>query len=197
MIHDTFGCNRPVTLMDKFNGKYRIPSARASWWDYSRDAAYFLTMCTRRRKCFFGSITEHKMILSPTGAIANASWLEITQHARNIELGPYVVMPNHVHGILILAGNDAARITSPRQDDCIQKSPGQLRYRNPGANSISTIIGGYKSAVSRNARRVGLEFGWQPRFHDHIIRDANEFQRIATYIMNNPAKWNDDKFHHL
>lgn len=69
------------------------------------------------------------------------------------------------------------------------------RFRNPGKNTLSTVIGSFKSAVTRNVRRMGFDFGWQSRFHDHIIRDAGEFDRITTYIANNVAKWDADKFH--
>jgi hypothetical protein len=72
-----------------------------------------------------------------------------------------------------------------------------MRFQNPGKNTLSTIIGGYKSGVSRDVRRLKSDFGWQTRFHDHIIRNEEEYQRIAEYILNNPAKWNEDKFYSL
>ena len=75
------------------------------------------------------------------------------------------------------------------------KSESEKRFRNPGKNTISSIIGGYKSAVTKHAHRLGIEFEWQSRFHDHIIRNDAEYQRINDYIENNPQKWNDDKFY--
>ena len=75
------------------------------------------------------------------------------------------------------------------------KSESEKRFRNPGKNTISSIIGGYKSAVTKHAHRLGIEFEWQSRFHDHIIRNDAEYQRINDYIENNPLKWNDDKFY--
>ena len=91
--------------MDKFKNKYRIASARAQWWNYGWDAAYFLTINTKNRQQYFGQIIDDEMILSHAGKIADLCWREIPDHAENIELGVYVIMPNHVHGILILDGN--------------------------------------------------------------------------------------------
>ncbi|MEX1241118.1 MAG: transposase [Cyclobacteriaceae bacterium] len=200
--------------MDKYKNKYRISSARAQWWDYSRDAAYFVTICTRCRECFFGEIQNDQMILSPAGRIADFCWVEITEHAKNIELGPYVVMPNHVHGIVNLKGNQVSskcvrsEQVETRQALSLQAPPlqmppidqppktiGQMRFQNPGKNTISTIIGGYKSAVSGKIHPLRPDFGWQARFHDHIIRDEEEYQRIDEYILNNPANWKEDKFY--
>jgi len=92
--------------MDKFQNKYRIGSARLKKWDYRNDAAYFITICTQGRECFFEGITDGKMNLSAIGIIADVLWYEITNHTKNVELGSFVVMPNHIHGILILNGND-------------------------------------------------------------------------------------------
>ena len=88
--------------MAKYQNIYRIESARAHWWDYGWNGAYFITICTYRRKHFFGEINDKKMILSYLGIIANVLWYEIPNHAKFVELGDFVVMPNHIHGILIL-----------------------------------------------------------------------------------------------
>ena len=93
-------------------------------------------------------------------------------------------MPNHFHGIIILK-NEIDNGGGVR---------GQKRFQNQGKNTLSSIVGSYKSAVTKHANRLGLDNGWQPRFHDHIIRDQNEFERIRNYIINNPANWNTDKF---
>jgi putative transposase len=96
--------------MDKYQNKYRIASARAQWWDYGWNGAYFITICTQNREHYFGEIENGKMVLSPMGIIADILWHEIPNHASFVELGDFVVMPNHIHGILILdkpnGGND-------------------------------------------------------------------------------------------
>ena len=146
------------------------------------------------------------MDLSHAGTIADVCWPEIINHAKNIELGPHVVMPNHVHGILNMISNAApfgfvqatgSSVVSEidHNPDLLPKTVGRLRFQNPGKNTISTIIGGYKSAVSKETGLQGIFFRWQSRFHDHIIRDAEEYQRIAEYIANNPRRWKEDKFY--
>ena len=87
---------------DKFKNKYRIVSARASWWNYGWNGAYFITICTKNRDHFFGEIENGQMKLSKIGLLADVFWHEIKNHTENIELGAFVVMPNHIHGILIL-----------------------------------------------------------------------------------------------
>ena len=210
-------------MLDKFQNKYRIASARLQTWDYRWAGAYFITICTQNRAHYFGEITEGKMQLSTVGVIADILWYEIKNHAKNVELGEFVVMPNHIHGILILneKGNDnvnnndnngdngdngdnvetghalSLQTTEQTTERTTEQTIIQNRFQNIGKNSISSIIGGYKSAVSKHCNRLGYEFGWQTRFHDHIIRDEKSFQTISEYIINNPAKWEVDKFYSI
>lgn len=196
--------NRSIgPLVDKYKNKYRIPSARAQWWDYGWQGSYFITICTKLRRHFFGRVTDEIMELSALGRIADKFWCEIPYHAKNIELGPHVVMPNHVHGILNLHSHAEPFMSvsamppasnAADQYDEFAKTIGQMRFQNPGKNTISTIVGAYKSAVSKDARKQESHFAWQSRFHDHIIRNAEEYQRIANYILSNPANWKGDKF---
>jgi len=208
--------------MTKYLNKYRSESARAQWWDYGWNGAYFITICTADREHFFGEIKNGKMILSPTGVIADLLWHEITNHSKYVELGDFVVMPNHIHGILILnkpnetahncccicsrdracpvpaTTNTTTTINEINQTiDETEKTIGQNRFQNIGKNTVSSIIGSYKSAVTKHANRLGLKNGWQTRFHDHIIRNDAEYQRISNYIVNNPNKWFEDKFHSI
>ena len=193
--------------MDKYRNKYRIESARAQWWDYKQSGIYFITICTRQREHYFGEIVNGQMKLSSIGIIANILWYEITQHATDIELGEFIVMPNHIHGILILSPNDnnndnnvetrhALSQTKPTlisKEIPLQSSPS--RFQNQGKNTVSSIIGGYKSVVTKHVRRLGFEFAWQTRFHDHIIRNDQSFRRISEYIVDNPARWESDCFY--
>ena len=193
-------------MSDRFKNKYRIKSARLQNWDYGWNAAYFLTICTKDRGHFFGEIQNGKMQVSPAGAIAYVLWEEIKIHAKNVELGEFVVMPNHVHGILILDRNEmnttpnvgtthALSLQQPsKQPPKPPQTIGQQRFQNQGKNTVSSIIGSYKSAVTKYCNRLGLPFAWQSRFHDHIIRDEKSFQRISEYIINNPLNWPDDQF---
>ena len=185
--------------MDKFQNKYRIPSARHQNWDYRWDGAYFITICTKDRQHYFGKIENGKMILSNVGILADVFWHEIKNHNKNVELGEFVVMPNHVHDILILNNNETVAgngngVGKPSVVKSNEQTIGQQRFQNIGKNSISSIIGYYKSAVTKHAHRSGFEFGWQTRFHDYIVRDDDSFQTITNYILNNPTNWQEDKF---
>lgn len=189
-------------MSEKFKGKYRNESARLQNWDYGRDAAYFITICTKDRENFFGEIHNKKMQVSPAGAIAHVLWYEIKNHAENVQLGEFVVMPNHVHGILILDGNDptavgtghALSLRQQPQSPDPPKTIGQKRFQNQGKNTVSSIIGSYKSAVTKYCNKLDLPFAWQSRFHDHIIRNNESFDRISNYIINNPLNWSKDRF---
>ncbi len=200
-----------------YKNKYRIPSARLQHWDYGWNAAYFVTICTHNRQCFFGEISNGKMELSEMGKTATIYWMEIPDHFPFVNLGAFVVMPNHIHGIVVIdkpgncvrtynnepstvkcGGNANAAVKTTHalslQSQSQSQSMGQNRFQNQGKNTLSSIIGSYKSSVTRNARVIDPEFAWQSRFHDHIIRDEKSYQNISQYIINNPANWDDDKF---
>lgn len=145
-------------------------SPRASWWDYTTAADYFVTICSKNRTHFFGKIENGKMQLSHAGIIADVFWYEIKNHFPMVELFAFVVMPNHIHGIIRL-------LPSEQQ------------------SSLSTIVGSYKSAVTKHCNRLSLPHEWQTRFYDNIIRSEQDFERIENYIRNNPANWPTDKFH--
>ncbi len=276
---------------DLFDGRYRISSTRLQNWDYRWNGKYFITICTAQMQHFFGEIRDDQMYLSPQGELSKKYWYEITNHAKNVTLDTFEVMPNHVHGIIILKnkydhsntpdhrqreikiekltdddpmkdilkeiddnyweylqtlhsqnlqGNENADLNdgfhhNPDSDEndfsncnsdpnceddpnynddlhcrtdnaCVvstpkspipppppKKPPGSQRFQNQGKNSISSIIGSYKSAVSNHAHRQGYEMDWHPRFWDHIIRNDAELKRIRHYIKTNPQNWEKDK----
>ena len=188
----------------KFKNKYRILSARLQSWDYGNNGSYFITICTKNREHLFGEILNEEMHLNEIGNIADKYWKEIPIHFPFIELGNYVVMPNHVHGILIIDKNRIDQ-TSCRDKACLvstttthesNKTNGQMRCQNQGKKTISSVTGSFKSVVTKNANLKNSDFAWQPRFHDHLIRDAESFERIQIYIKNNPKNWKEDKFYY-
>ncbi len=140
------------------------------------------------------------MVLSQLGIIADVFWHEIPKHSQHVLLGEFVVMPNHVHGILLIekpedlknGGGDGGDVTTEKTGG---KTVGKTRFQNQGKNTISSIVGSYKSAVTRHANRLEIENGWQAGFHDHIIRSHGEYDRIEKYISYNPKNWKEDKFH--
>ncbi len=167
-------------------------SIRLSNWDYRNNAAYFITICTKNRMHYFGKIENQKMVYTPIGAIANVLWYEIKNRNKNVELGEYVIMPDHMHGILILQNNPTGTGHALSEKDA---PIGKNRFQNIGKNSVSSIIGGYKSAVTKHANRLGLEFAWQTRFYERIIKHEKAYENITKYIYNNPLNWNNDKFY--
>lgn len=183
-------------MSDLYKNKYRIPSARLENWDYAWDGMYFITICTKGMQHFFGEIKNGKMNLTNVGVLADVFWYEIKNHAKNITLDAFVVMPNHIHGILIIENNSQTVETSHTVSEKSNQelTPAQKRKGNTGKNSISSILGGYKSAVTKHANRLGFEFEWQKRFHDRIIRNQDEYTKISNYIYNNISNWDDDKF---
>jgi REP element-mobilizing transposase RayT len=208
-------------MPDKFQNKYRIPSARLPGWNYGWAAAYFVTICTKDRECFFGEIVETQctaslsqpqMQLSEIGKIAEMEWLKTPEIRAdmNLELGEFIVMPNHIHGIIIIGENE---FNTQRDDNCnerrrdamhgVSETNDSARGRDamhgvstfgPQSKNLSSIIRGYKSAVKKYATVNNINFAWQPRFHDHIIRDEQSFRNISNYIINNPTNWKQDKF---
>ena len=173
--------------MEKFQNRYRIPSARASWWDYSADGCYFITICTVNHECLFGKIVNGTMHLSPIGKTVNEEWHKSFDIRKELFCDAFIIMPNHIHAILRIdnpdGGGGGAHAQSPPQ-------------RTP--KSISSFVAGFKSAATvkinilRNTPKMPV---WQPRFHDRIIRDENEYRRIIHYIYENPLKWTDGEFH--
>lgn len=184
------------TTMMKYKNKYRIESARKPGWDYRHPGAYFITICTGNRQHFFGEIKNGKMILSPIGAMVQGYWFEIPKHFEHVQLGEFVVMPNHVHGILIL-GDMPVETRQCYVSTMKRNTPDFYRKITPKSGSVSTIIGSFKSICTKQIRKslLAINFKWQERFHDHIIRNELSFQRISEYIVNNPQKWVEDKFY--
>jgi len=150
------------------------------------------------------------MNLLQAGLLTDVFWHEIKHHAKNVKLDAFQVMPNHLHGILILNGDDdkngpnvetrhALSLQTPPPIPTPpppppEKTIGQQRFQNQGSNTVLSIIGSYKSAVTKHANRLNIDFDWQHRFYDHIIRDDAEFSKISDYIENNVQNWEQDKF---
>ena len=199
---------------DKFAGKYRIPSARARWWDYGDHAAYFVTICTVGREWYFGEVVNEEMVLSELGRVAESEWLKTLDKRpdMNLQLDEYKVMPNHFHAIVVIGENIFNRynvvtqcLASDDMNDIAKETQSiaslQQNHHQPTKNrfapqskNLGAMIRGYKSAVKSYATTNGLAFGWQPRFHDHIIRNDDEYRRIAEYIRTNPANWSQDRY---
>ena len=158
-----------------FLNKYRIDSARTTWWDYSSSGAYFVTICTHDRSHAFGEIIGDKMNLSKVGEFSQKCWNEIPKHIPKVELGAFQVMPNHIHGIIII--HDSDFVETMHASSLREPDPDFMSSISPKSGSLARIVGSYKSAVSKSAHDIDPLFKWQERFWDRIIRDEYEYDR--------------------
>lgn len=197
--------------MDKYKNKYRIGSHRKPNWDYSADALYFLTIVTQNRECILGDVINSEMVLSEMGKIVNAEFLKSFEIRDELFLHEYVIMPNHLHMIveicnptvephgLTVEPHGRAVQQSDRSD---QKSGLESIKRNMPIRlpkSISSFMAGFKSAVNTQIDNYIDEQNlnipkynrnnhfFQPNYHDHIIRNQFEYERIVRYIIGNPS----------
>ena len=180
---------------DLFRKKYRIPSARATWHDYN-GGAYFVTICTRDMVHYFGEIVGGEMNMTEIGEYVQQCIKNIPQHNTYANVPAFVVMPNHVHLIVIIDDENADSICRdvPWRVSTFGKNETMQTIANQQGR-LSTMIGGFKQSVTRYANVNSISFAWQTRFHDRIIRDHDEMNRIAEYIENNVARWESDEFH--
>jgi REP element-mobilizing transposase RayT len=204
-------------MPDKFRNKYRISSARLQNWDYGRNAAYFVTICTQGREHYFGDIVDGEMRLSAIGEIAQTEWLKTfdLRPDMNLSMGEHIIMPNHFHAIIII-GKNQYNIDGPGVDggdgpvgdgdvgdgdvetQCIAslpqtpQTPPLPNKFGPQRKNLASIIRGFKIGVTTRARKTNPDFAWQPRYHEHIIRNNKSFERICNYIISNPWDWEED-----
>ena len=198
---------------------YNLPqrkSPRATWHDYN-GANYFITICTKNHDLYFGDVVDGRMELSEIGEWAWQCAEKIETINDNVFVPEFVVMPNHLHLIVIMdntdgrlprcdsptapIGNDVSdgrAVGLPYHDSRIDKDfeiNEEMHSRANRCGRLSHMIGQFKSAVTKHANEKEIPFAWQPRFHDHIIRNGIEMNRIADYIQNNPMKWELDRFY--
>jgi len=178
--------------MKKFKNKYRIESARAEWWDYSGNGAYFLTINTAYRAHLFGRVQNKEMYLSEAGIIVQKEWDKSFEIRKELFCDAFVIMPDHLHCIVWIGKPvDSAVETHGRASPLQNQQNHGAAYRPP--KSISSFIAGFKSSATKKINEYRKTPGlpvWQTRFHDHIIRDIDEYYRIKQYILDNPENWN-------
>lgn len=188
-------------------------SIRLKGYDYSQAGAYFVTLCTEGRACLFGEVFEDQVRLTDIGLVAEECWLEIPAHFPTVELDAFVIMPNHVHGILVITwdmpsavgANVRANNHSPQsQSDSrnvgannysplpVSDPPRVSEFRSP-SRTIGSIIRGFKIGVTKWCRQnTAIMDVWQRNYYEHIIRDETSLVRIRQYIQLNPARWDAD-----
>ena len=178
-------------MKEKIKGRNTI---RLHDFDYSQAGGYFVTICTHERKCLFGEIIRGNMVLNEFGKIAKTCWEEISRHFSFVEMDEFVVMPNHIHGIILLEPFPPK--PAFRRDTACRVPTGGECLGSPAVGSLSTIIRSYKSAVTKAVnefRRTPSQRFWQGRFYEHVVRNDKDLDSIREYIVNNPLQWHLDE----
>lgn len=177
--------------MQSDSNRHHRHSIRLRGYDYAQAGAYFVTICTKERRLFFDDLTLKDY--------AEECWLAIPEHATNVELDEWVVMPNHLHGIIVIT--DKSRDVHPLpwravpglNVPTIRDSTNPFSAISPRGGTLSVIVRTYKAAVTTGCHRLGCrDFDWQPNYYEHIIRNELELKIIRKYIAANPLKWSLD-----
>jgi putative transposase len=201
--------------MTLYKNKYRIESARCQNWDYTSNGYYFVTICTQNREYFFGDVIAGQMQLSPIGKIVAEEWQKTAQIRSYIELDEWVIMPNHLHGIIIIKNQSPpplvetplvetfhrnVSLSHREEEETFHREEEETFHRNVSTKSrlkpksLGSILGQIKTVCTKRIWKTGFDaFEWQERFYDHIIRDDQSLHNIREYIINNPLKWELDK----
>ena len=193
--------------MTLYKNKYRIESTRLPHHNYAANGWYFVTICTKDKLWFFGDIVSGNIQFSAIGEIATKFWSDIPNHFQDVDLDAYIIMPNHVHGIIVIershneesheqthGDQGETRRGTSLQSTSLQRTDESNKFAPLKPGSLQAIINAYKSSVTRWCRKNGYDnFAWQPRFYDHVIRDEHSLAKIQEYIVNNPDKWDEDQ----
>ena len=162
-------------------------SVRLPDLDYTEPGAYFVTLCTRDRRCVFGEVTVDGVRLTPIGEIACDEWRRSADLRAEVQLDTFVVMPNHIHGIVVIRDGNPRDRRSPR-------AHGRAPLHRPG-RSLGALIAGFKAAATSRINRLSGSPGapvWQRNYYEHIIRNGEELARTREYIAGNPGRWAED-----
>jgi len=170
--------------MQLFKDKYRTDSVRLKSWDYSSSGFYYITICVLNHKHSFGFVDNQSVNLNNLGNAASCFFLEIPEHFKNVSIANLIIMPNHIHGIIVI-----------NKEEQIQGE----KYNNRGLKghkkgSFALIVSQYKAAVKRFAVKNNIDFNWQDGYYEHIIRNEKSMEKISEYISMNPLKWEIDEY---
>ncbi|HUN09506.1 MAG TPA: hypothetical protein PLQ56_23075 [Aggregatilineales bacterium] len=177
----------------------RRKSPRLKEYDYRQAGAYFVTICTVKRLELFGTINDGVMALSPLGQIASEELLSLPARWQSIDLDACVVMPNHVHAIIVIEADAQDGKNAVPTDGSAADAKNRVPTDPSATPSLGSIVGNYKAGVTRFARSANLiddaQSIWQTRYHDHIIRSEGSLNHIRAYVEQNPARWSEDTFY--
>ena len=180
-----------IMKSQKYNSEiHHRRSIRIKDYDYSREGLYFITICTFNHERLFGYVDNEKMVLGKFGNIAYNEWLQTGEMRKNILLQEFVIMPNHMHGIIEI--NDSNCMGTMTRANTMEQ------FGKPTSNTVPTIIRGFKSTVTKQINIIRNTPGqsvWQRSYYEHVIRNEKSYNRISEYIRYNPEKWLKDKYY--
>jgi putative transposase len=177
-------------------------SIRLRGYDYSQTGMYFVTICTQDRPCLFGDIVDGVMNLNDSGKMVRATWDEIPAHYAGVEIDQFVVMPNHIHGVITLVGAGPRACPDGVGQPQIEVE-GQPQGVAPTGYSLSDVVHRFKAMTTKKYTDGVKQNGWQPfpgklwqrNYYEHIIRNDKAYLKIAEYIQTNPQRWEDDTYY--
>jgi putative transposase len=181
-------------------GRQGRRSIRLPGYDYTSPGAYFVTICVRGRECLLGEIVDGEMRLNEWGRIAAESWQWLGQQYPYVSLDAWVIMPNHMHGIIVIHEDDTVHADGGSRDDSriaptrIAPTIAAVKKRKP----LGRLVGAFKTVSTKHINQLrdmpGVPF-WQRNYWEHIVRNDTSLNRIREYIQNNPARWIEDQLH--
>lgn len=176
-------------------------SIRLKGWNYASPGRYFVTICTRNRECLFGEISNGDMSLNDAGNNVEKCWQEIPKHFPHVALDEFIIMPNHVHGIIAITrfvgayNHTPRRLNRPIKEGAISLPPlpGNLLPQSP-SKTIGSVVRGFKIGVGEWFRKnMDMSAIWQRNYYEHIIRCEAELNNTRQYIQDNPSAWPQDE----
>lgn len=185
--------------------KHHRRSIRLKGYNYSLAGAYFITICAHQRECLFGEVIAGAMILNRLGQVVKWHWYTLPKIHRRLQLDEFVVMPNHLHGILVLADDDNGVVgaglgnnLSVYTENLSAKPAPTEDIATKREHGITEIIRGFKTFSARRINQIRHTRGislWQRNYYEHIIRNEESLNTIRQYIINNPLSWEVDQLH--
>jgi REP element-mobilizing transposase RayT len=164
-------------------------------WDYDANGLYCITIATKNRRPLFGNLHDAVMQWSAAGAVADLLWRQLPRWTAGVTLGDFVVMPNHLHGIICVDHPPSAVELHATQLRGFYPKNEEKSHISPSAGSVSSIIRSYKSAVTKQLHQMHLEFEWQRSFHNYPIHTAQDYQRVLQHLQHNRQNWKNDKLY--
>jgi putative transposase len=172
--------------------KHHRRSIRLKGHDYAQPGAYFVTACTHERASLFGHVVSGEMHLNEAGEMAQGCWEDIPTHFPLVELDAFVVMPNHIHGVIVILGRGEKSFAPTRCGTSIPT--GTTTMPQPPSKTIGSIVRGFKIGVTKWFRaNTDVYSVWQRGFYEHIVRSEQELTAIRQYVQANPARWDEDE----